>query len=139
MRVVSDESGRRLLLLKESGESSLVRDPATGRTEYVANGDLSPVDGESPLAAAAAGVPPEVRALVTAVRDERTLGLLVELTDRGPLAVREVMSAYDLCESDVHGALLEFQAAGLVEETEVGGERGYDATDAGRDAVDVLR
>jgi hypothetical protein len=139
MRVVRDESGERYLLLKESDESSLVRDPGTGETAYLPNDALSPVTDDSPLAAAADAVPEDVRALVTAVRDERTLGLLIELVERGPLAVRDVMADYDLCESDVHGALLEFQAAGLVEETEVAGERGYDATEQGRGAVEALR
>ena len=32
-QTVKDEAGNRLLLLKESAESSLVRDPATGETE----------------------------------------------------------------------------------------------------------
>ncbi|MEF8757168.1 MAG: hypothetical protein V5A33_02915 [Halobacteriales archaeon] len=139
MRVVSDDRDRRLLLVKESGESSLVRDPESGETEYLPNDRLSALDGQSPLAAAAGAVPEAVRALATAVRDERTLGLLVELDDRGPLAVRTVMREYDLCESDVHGALLEFRAAGLVEETEVAGERGYELSAVGRDALDAVR
>ncbi|PSP76969.1 hypothetical protein BRC81_11550 [Halobacteriales archaeon QS_1_68_20] len=139
MRTVCDETGRQYLLLKESGESSLVRDPASGERRYVANDELSPATGESPLATAARAVPDPVRRLVTAVRDERTLGLLVELNERGPLAVRGVVGGYDLCESDVHGALAEFQAAGLVDETEVAGERGYELTGDGEAAVELLQ
>ena len=65
--------------------------------------------------------------------------LLVELADRGPVPVVDLLGAYDLCESDLHGLLTEFRAAGLIEETPVFGERGYDATDLARDAVDELR
>ena len=49
MRTV-DYDGDRYLLVKRSDESSLVRDPETGETAYLANDRLTPVDGESPLA-----------------------------------------------------------------------------------------
>ena len=139
MRTVRDADGRRYLLVKRSSESSLVRDPETGREEYLTNDDLSPAEGVSPLEAAATGVPEPVRRVLTAAHTERALGLLVELSDRGPLAVRDLLAAYDLCESDLHGLLAEFRAAGLVREREVAGERGYDATETTREAVAALR
>jgi hypothetical protein len=139
MRTVRDADGRRYLLVKRSSESSLVRDPETGREEYLPNDDLSPAEGVSPLEAAALGVPTPVRRVLTAAHTERALGLLVELSDRGPLAVRDLLAAYDLCESDLHGLLAEFRAAGLVREREVAGERGYDATETTREAVATLR
>jgi hypothetical protein len=139
MRTVRDESGRRYILLTESGDSVLVRDPTTGERRYVDADELWPTDGESPLSTAARAVPGAVRRAATAVRDERTLGLLVELADRGPLPAREVMGSYDLCESDVVGAVAEFRTAGLVEETDVAGERGYALTEEGATAVALLR
>ncbi|WP_101296389.1 DUF7346 family protein [Halegenticoccus soli] len=139
MRTVRDSSGKRYLLLKRSGSSSLVRDPETGAERYVGNEDLEAVDGESPLATAAAGVPAAVRRLITAAPNDRALGLLVELVDRGPLSAVELLDAYDLCESDLHGVIAEFRAAGLVEETRVYGERGYDATALATDAVAAIR
>lgn len=139
MRTVRDGDGDRYLLLKESGESSLVRDPATGERHHLPNDDLEPVDGESPLVTAAAAVPPEVRHILTAVHDERALGLLLEIDARGPVGVRALVSGYDLCESDLHGLLAEFRAAGLVVETETGGRRGYATTDAASDALAMLQ
>jgi hypothetical protein len=139
MRTVRDDAGKRFVLVKQSSESSRVRDPETGEERYVDNSELSLVEGESPLVTAAAGVPASVRRVLTAVPNERALGLLVELADRGPVPVVDLLGAYDLCESDLHGLLTEFRAAGLVEETTVVGERGYDATDLARDAVDELR
>jgi len=138
MRTVEDDAGDRYILLKESGESSLVRDPETGERRHVANDDLEPVVGESPLATAAGAVSEPVRTLLTAVPDERALGLLLELEERGPLAVRALL-AYDLCESDLHGLLAEFRAAGLVVETEVAGERGYATTDRASEGLARLR
>lgn len=138
MRTVRDESGKRYLLLKESGESSLVRDPETGERRYLDNDAISPVAGESPLATAARAVPEEVRRLLTAVHDRRSLGLLVELDARGPLPVRDLLGGTDLCESDLHGLLGEFRAAGLVVEREVEGERGYDVTESTAVALDVI-
>lgn len=139
MRTVRDDDGRTFLLVKRSGESSLVRNPETGSERYLPNDELT-VDAEaSPLATAAGAVPASVRRVLTATPDERSLGLLVELVDRGPLAVRTLLSAYDLCESDLHGLLAECRAAGLIEETRVGGERGYDATETTREAVSLLR
>ena len=139
MQTVRDGAGDRYLLVKRSGESSLVRDPETGEERYVPNDDLSADAGESPLVTAAGGVPGPVRRVVTAVPDEPALGLLVELVDRGPLPAVDLLAAYDLCESDLHGRLSELRAAGLAAEASVAGERGYDATDAAREAVAVLR
>lgn len=139
MRTVRDESGRHYLLVKESAESSLVRDPETGAERHVPNADLEPVDGASPLSTAAAAVPDAVRTVVTAAHDDRALGLLVELDDRGPLSVPELLDAYDLCESDLHGLLGEFRAAGLLTEATVHGRRGYDATETTSEALAVLR
>lgn len=51
----------------------------------------------------------------------------------------DLLGAYDLCESDLHGLLTEFRAAGLVVETTVYGERGYEATDAAKEGVELLR
>ena len=138
MRTVRDESGTRYVLVKQSSESSLVRDPETGTERHVANDELEPVEGESPLATAASAVPACVRTVVTAAHDERALGVLVELDTRGPLAVEALLDSYDLCESDLHGLLGEFRAAGLVEEAEVVGQRCYDLTETASDALEHL-
>lgn len=137
MRTV-EHDGERYLLVKRSGESSLVRDPETGEERYLPNEELE-ASGESPLALAARQVPEPTRRVLTAVHSERALGVLVELDERGPLSVRSVLGGYDLCESDLHGLFGELRAAGLVVETEVGGERGYRLTDRGREGLGGLR
>ena len=140
MQTVRDADGDRYLLVKRSSDSTLVRDPATGAERYLPNEELRfGTETEPPLSVAASGVPEAVRRVVSAAHDERSLGLLVELADRGPLSVVELLDAYDLCESDLHGLLAEFRAAGLLVEATVHGERGYDATDATERAVAVLR
>jgi hypothetical protein len=138
MRTVEDETGDRYLLLKESAETSLVRDPTTGERRHLDNDSVEVVEGESPLVTAAGGVPAELRTLVSAAHDERALGLLLEIDRRGPVGVRALL-AYDLCESDLHGLLAEFRAAGLVTERSVDGERGYDTTESAVDALARLR
>lgn len=139
MRTVRDQSGTRYLLLKESDESSLVRDPETGERRYLETATLSPAEGEPPLAVAARAVPTEASGLRATVPDERALGLLVELDERGPLAVRELLGAYELCESDLHGRIAELRAAGLVAEAEVAGERGYELTEDAAAALAAAR
>lgn len=138
MRTVRDDAGKRYILLKEAAESSLVRDPETGERRYLETDALSPVAGESPLTTAARAVPGDVRRLLTTVHDQRSLGLLVELHARGPLTVRELLGGTDLCESDLHGLLGEYRAAGLVDERDVGGERGYGVTESATSALDRL-
>jgi len=138
MRTVRDETGDRYVLLKRSAESSLVRDPETGERTHLPNDSLTPVEGESPLSTTAGCVPEPVRTLVTAVPDDRALGLLVHLEDRGPLPVRTLISTTDLCESDLHGLLAECRAAGLVAETTVAGERGYETTETAGTALDRI-
>ena len=139
MRTVRDDEGDRYLLVKRSTESSRVRDPETGEERYVDNDALTPVEGESPLETAARGVPEHVRRVVTVARDDRSLGLLAEIADCGPVGVRTLLDAYDLCESDLHGLLAEFRAAELIEEARVAGERGYAATEETAAALAVLR
>lgn len=137
-RTVKDEEGVHYIVEKQSSESSRVRDPETGEQRYIPNDELEPVAGESPLETAASGVPEDVRTLLTAVHDDRTLGLLVELERTGPLSVRTLLDAYDICESDLHGTLAELQLAGLIDETRVTGERGYETTETAHNALDTL-
>jgi len=129
MQTVRDADGNRYLLVKESSDASLVRDPATGDTKRLPTDALEVIDGESSLETAASSVPDAVRRVVTAVHDERALGLLVEIDERGPVAVETLLTAYDLCESDLHGLLAEFRAAGLLTEQSVHGRRGYEITE----------
>jgi len=139
MRTVRDDEGERYLLVKRSTESSLVRDPDTGTERYLPNADLTVEDEVSALATAAEAVPASVRRVLTAVPNDRALGLLVEFVDRGPVGVRTLLDTYDLCESDLHGLLAELRAAGLIDETRVAGERGYEATETTVDAIAHLR
>jgi hypothetical protein len=138
MRTVRDDAGHRYLLEKESDGSALVRDPSTGERTHVPTEELVVVDGEKPLATAARAVPRPVRRAVTAARDERALGLLVDIHRRGPVGVRTLLETTECCESDIHGLLAEFVTAGLLEDTEVLGERGYETTEDGETALAVL-
>lgn len=139
MRTVEDDDGRRYLLVKRSTESSRVRDPATGEERHLPNETIEPVEETSPLATAATAVPEPLRRVLTASHDERSLGLLLELEAHGPTDVRVLLDRYELCESDLHGLLTEFRAAGLVAETEVPGGRGYETTADASEALAVLR
>ena len=139
MRTVRDGDGTHYLLLKESGQSSLVRDPTTGDERHLPNDDIETVDGESPLETAANAVPDAVRRVLTAAHDDRALGLLLEIDSQGPVGVRTLLSAYDLCESDLHGLLAEFRAAGLLDETKTNGQRGYVTTDVASEGLELLQ
>jgi hypothetical protein len=138
MQTVRDAAGDRYLLVKRSAESSRIRDPDTGAEEYRPNDALT-FEDDAPLSIQAAAVPESIRRVVTAVHDERSLGLVIHLADRGPVAVVDLLATTDLCESDLHGLLGELRAAGLVTESDVHGERGYDATATAREAIASLR
>ncbi|MDG5775694.1 hypothetical protein VB773_16705 [Haloarculaceae archaeon H-GB2-1] len=138
MRTVRDDDGNRYLLLKESSDSSLVRDPETGDSMHLPNDELEPVDGESPLETAASSIDGDVRRVLTATHDGRSLGLLVEIGRRGPVSVRVLLDAYDLCESDLHGLLAEFRAASLIREADAPGGRGYETTATADTALERL-
>lgn len=96
-------------------------------------------DEESVLQARANEISGPVRQLLVGVPDERALGLLQDIDTAGPLAVRTMLSRYDCCESDLHGLLTECRVAGLVTEVTVGGERGYETTEAASAALAALR
>lgn len=138
MQTVEDGDGSRYLLLKRSEGSSLVRDPETGEERYVETDSLSSIEGASALELAASEVDKSVRRLLRAVHDDRTLGLLY-LLDAGARPVRELLSLDSLCESDFHGTVTELRAAGLIEECEVAGERGYRTTETASEALSSLR
>jgi hypothetical protein len=139
MRTARGPDGRRYVVLKESSESSRVRDVETGEERFVPNDDLDAAGGESPLDALARGIPEPARRVMGACHEDWQVGVLVDLADRGPLAAREMLGAYDTCESDLLGAVTEFRAAGLVKEATVGGERGYALTEDGAAGVAALR
>ncbi|MDF9745127.1 DUF7346 family protein [Natrinema salsiterrestre] len=139
MKTVEDDTGKRYLLLKRSDSASLVRDPDNGNECYIQNDRLEAIGEESALETAARTVSQPVVTLLTNVHDEETLGLLVELSERGPLGVRRLLDGYDFCESDLHGRLTVLSAAGLLEETEVAGERGYGITEECEDALETVR
>lgn len=139
MKTVRDDDGTHYLLLKRSGEASLVRDPETGNECYVGNDRLEDADDISPLETSARAIPDPVRAIVRTAHDDRSLGLLVELADRGPLSVRTLLSNTAYCESDLSGLLATLAAAGVITEVEVDDERGYELAEESAAALARLR
>lgn len=139
MRLVRDDEGRTLLLVKESAESALVRDPETGETEYLPLAALEPITGESPLLAASRALPEPSEPPLSTIADHRALGLVVHLDANGPQPVTALLEIDTLCESDLHGATGELRAAGLIEETEVDGWRGYRTTALATESLEQLR
>ncbi|QGN06871.1 hypothetical protein Hrd1104_05895 [Halorhabdus sp. CBA1104] len=137
MRTVRDEHGRTYLLEKRSGSEWLVRDPETGQETYRPESALEPVEA-SPLEAVATAVSDPVRTVLTAVRTEQALGLLLEIDRDGPVAVTTLLDRYEYCESDLHGQLAEFRAAELIAEASVAGQRGYETTAVATDALATI-
>lgn len=76
---------------------------------------------------------------MTRSHNDPALALLDEIDARGPLPVRTLLSMQDCCESDLHGMCAELRAAGLIEECEVAGERGYRATDRASETLSGAR
>lgn len=138
MRTVRDGDGNQYLLLKQSGDQTLVREPASGTEQYLPTSELETCEKQSPLATAAGGIDPAVRNLLTTAYDDQSLGLVIEIVDRGPISPITLLEQYELCESDLHGLLGEFRAAGLVEET-TDRQRQYRPTAAATRAVTQLR
>jgi len=139
MDVVTDRSGQRFVVEKRSSDAWLVRSIDGGETTYRDPGELTVLENVAPLEGVAGSVPGPVRRLLTAVHDERVLGLVLTTVDRDGVAVRTLLAETTLCESDLHGALGELVAAGLLEETTVAGERGYAPTELARSAAASLR
>jgi hypothetical protein len=125
--------------LQRSRESSLVRDATTGEHRHLPTESLTTVDGTSPLETAVANVPEPARRLVTAITDDRVLGLLVALEAADGLPARTVLDAEDYCESDLNGLIRELRAAGLVEPATVDGEAGYRLTGGASATIRALQ
>lgn len=136
METVEDGDGRRYVRLKRSSASSLVHDPERGTTTHVANTDLEPVGGEPPLETAAAAIPGPVRALITAVPNDRALGLLVVLEDQGGLDARTLLDRTACCESDLFATLRALATAELIKRA---GDESWELTERGAAALETLR
>jgi hypothetical protein len=138
MDTVRTTDGTRYLLLKRSSDSSLVCDPTTGDEQYIENERLERISDNMPLETVARTVPDAVRRVLSAVSNDRALGLLLVIERRGPIAVSDIMDISDLCESDVNGLLSEFRAAGLVEPEQIVGVPGYATTELASEGLAVL-
>jgi len=150
------DAGDRYLLLKASDDACLVRNPRTGRRRYLPADALERVD--APPVDLDADTPRPLRAL--AARDGR-LGLLLDVVARrdtddppragpatadtpgeGAVPVRTLLDETSLCESDLHGALADLEAAGLLERVEPEGPlrgRAYRPTERALTVVETLR
>lgn len=139
MELVRDDAGRPLVPVERDGETWEAFDVATGRRRTLAAIALEPVTDEPPLRVAARALPPAASPPLDSIHDELAMGVLVFLDASGPHAVETLLGIDGLCESDLHGAVGELTAAGLVEETGVDGHRGYRTTERARDALRTLR
>jgi hypothetical protein len=136
---VRDDDGNRLLLRKESGDTALVYDPESGDERHVERSTLTAIEASPLEATAQAAIDDDLRQLLLAIPNERALGLVVTLADRGPLSVRSLLAETTFCESDLSGLLASLAAAGVIEDTDVTGERGYAVTESARGALAELR
>lgn len=139
MKIVRDDDGTSYVLLKHAAETCLVRDPRTGTESSIETDRLEPVSSESPLETVASAVPSATRTVIESVHDDRTLGLLYWIHDEGPIGVRRLLSETTFCESDLSGRLAALTMAGLLEDRDVDGERGYRTTDRATEALTALR
>jgi hypothetical protein len=139
MDTVRTADGTRYLLLKRSSDASLVRDPTTGDEQYIENERLEHI-ARAPLETVTRTVPESVRRILSAVSNDRALGLLIVIDRQGPIAVSDIMERSDLCESDVNGLLSEFRAAGLVEQEPMSviDVPGYATTELAHEGLAVL-
>lgn len=128
MQIVEDDDGCRYVLEKAAQTSWLVRDPQSGERHHRPPGELRVVAGASPLELAGETVPDDDAAQLP-ISDRQSLGLLAEIRSHEPVGVRTLLGTSALCESDLHGLLGELVAAGLIRETTVAGERGYETTE----------
>lgn len=117
MRVVTDGE-RHYVLQRVVGAECHVRSIPTGETSTLPASSLSPVAPDDALRTLDADIAADVGSNAAA-------GLFLELAVDGPASARGLLDQFDVCESDLHGAVSELRAAGLIEPTTVYGERGY--------------
>jgi len=129
MQVVTDGDAY-YLLHRALGAECRLRRLLTGETTTLPCESLAPARVEAALAAVGDDLEDQ------AVGSNKAAALLLELALGGPASARELLDRFDVCESDLHGAVSELRAAGLLEQTSVYGERGYRVTttvDSNRD------
>ena len=136
MELVTDDGGHTYVVIERSEESRLLVDPHTGRRATIRSDVVGLTDDELRSADA---VHEEVRSALGCEPDERAIGLLVVIGACEGVPIRALLEWIPYCESERFAVGHELVAAGLLERTDVGGERGYTLTEqAARVLDDVL-
>jgi hypothetical protein len=138
VRIATGPDGRWGVVLESDGAECRIRELRSGNSRWVPHSSLSSTHTAS-LHQVGQEVPDPVRASVAAIRTPRGWGLTLVVGAASPVAVRELLEATTECESDLNGLLAELEAGGILERSELGGERAYELSDPGASAVESVR
>lgn len=83
-------------------------------------------------------VPDAVRGSVSSIRTARGWGLALVVGAASPVTVRALLDTTTECESDLNGLLAELEAGGILERTEVAGERAYELSETGASTLESV-
>lgn len=137
MRLARGSESEWVVVLKTEGTQCRIRDLVSGDTRRVAESTLSSAQTAS-LQEIGHLVPDSARPPVSAIRTAPGWGVVLVVGAASPVAVRELLDATTACESDLNGLLAELEAGGVLDRTEIAGERAYELSDAGASAVEFV-
>lgn len=137
MRLAIDQDDRWVVILEVESDQSRIRELLSGETRRVLSSTLSVVNDASLRDIGQVfSDPPQTTD--STLRTDRGWGLVLVVGAASPVGVRSLLGATNECESDLNGLLAELEAGGILERTQVTGERGYELSERGVRTVEAL-
>jgi hypothetical protein len=137
VRLATGPDGQWVVVLRAGRDHCRIRELISGEVRKVSPSTLD-AENEARLHDIGQAAPGPVQPTDSAVQTVRGWGLVLVVGAASPVSVRSLLAATDECESDINGLLAELEAGGLLERTEVTGERGYELSPRGTRRVEAL-
>lgn len=136
MRLATGSDGQWVVVLRAERDHYRIREVISGEVRKVSPSTLDAVN-EATLHDIGQAAPDPAQSIASTIQTARGWGLILVVGAASPVSVRALLDATDECESDINGLLAELEAGGLLERTEVAGERGYELSASGTRAVEA--
>lgn len=137
MRLATGPDGEWVAILAVESDRCRIRQLGSGDSRWVPKSTLSSSDTAS-LQEIGRAVPDSVRGSVSPIRTARGWGLALVVGAASPVTVRAMLATTTECESDLNGVLAELEAGGILERTEVAGERAYELSETGASTLESV-
>lgn len=137
VRLATGSDAEWVVILEIKSDRCRIREVGSGESRWVARSTLFSLDTPSLHEIGQVGSD-SVGASASAIRTARGWGLVLVVGAASPVTVRALLDTTSECESDLNGLLAELEAGGVLDRTEIAGERAYELSETGASAVESV-